>query len=124
MVEHQLLDDPTVATNKENPELRQDLALWGIVLWQPTSRIRIRARARYLDEAVGKDTKLETSLSTIIDAAFKLRKRDTLRVRMDNKWYLDDRESTIARTPGGGDTIVGPFREPEVQLWLSYEARL
>ena len=73
----------------------------------------MRARARYLDEAFNDDTKLETSLSTLVDAAIKVRKKDTVRVRGDAKFYLDDRDSTLAREPN-----------PEIQIWLSYETRL
>ena len=49
----------------------------------------------------------------IVDAGFKLRERDSLHLRMDTKYWLDDRASTGLRTPN-----------PELQLWLSYEARL
>jgi hypothetical protein len=73
----------------------------------------LRARARYLDEAFGDDEKLETSLSTLVDVAIKVRKKDTVRVRGDAKFYLDDRARTLAREPN-----------PELQFWLSYETRL
>ncbi|MBA2545223.1 MAG: hypothetical protein H0V17_36610 [Deltaproteobacteria bacterium] len=109
MLEHQLLDDPSIDENA----FRQDVAGWLIVLWNPDNTVRVRARARYLDEAFRDDTKLETSLSTTIDAAVKVRKKDTVRVRADAKFFLDDRESTLAREPN-----------PEISFWLSYEARL
>jgi hypothetical protein len=109
MVQHQLLDDEAISPDT----FRQDLALWGIALWQPAPGYRVRFRARYLDEAWGDDLKLETSLSTIVDGAIKVRKRDTIRVRGDAKFFLDDRASTAARVPN-----------PELQLWLSYEVRL
>jgi hypothetical protein len=109
MAEHQLLDDPSI----DDKSFRQDVAGWLIVLWNPDKTVRVRARARYLDEAFRDDSKLETSLSTIVDAALKVRKKDTVRVRADAKFYLDDRESTLAREPN-----------PEIQFWLTYEARL
>lgn len=109
MLEHQLLDDPSIS----DTSFRQDVAGWLVVNWLPQKTVRVRFRARYLDEAVGDDLKLETSLSTLIDAAVKVRKKDTVRVRADAKFYLDDRASTLARDPN-----------PELQFWLSYEARL
>ncbi len=109
LVQHELLDDPTIS----DTEFRQDLSGWLVLNWNPDKNIRIRARARYLDAAIGDDLKLETSLSTLIDAAVKVRKKDTIRVRADAKFYLDDRASTLAREPN-----------PEIQFWLTYEARL
>lgn len=109
LIQHELLDDPTISTSS----FRQDLSGWAIVNWVPDKNVRVRARARYLDEAIGDDLKLETSLSTLIDAAIKVRKKDTVRVRADAKFYLDDRESTLAREPN-----------PELQFWLTYEMRL
>ncbi len=113
MLEHQLLDDPSVFDTGEDPKFRQDVAGWLIFNWVPDKNIRLRARARYLDEAFGDDEKLETSLSTLVDVAIKVRKKDTVRVRGDAKFYLDDRSSTLAREPN-----------PEIQFWLSYETRL
>ncbi|HEU0035657.1 MAG TPA: hypothetical protein VFQ53_33830 [Kofleriaceae bacterium] len=109
MLEHQLLDDPALSESS----FRQDVAAWLIVLWNPDPGIRVRGRARYLDEAISDDTYLERSLSTVLDAAFHVRGRDIVRVRADGKFYLDNRESTLSRSPN-----------PELQLWLSYEARL
>lgn len=109
MLEHQLLDDKTLSPTA----FRQDLAAWAIALWHPDRAIRIRGRVRYLDTAIEDDTYLERSISGVVDAAFQLRGRDTLRLRVDAKAWLDARESTMVRVPN-----------PELQLWLSYEARL
>jgi hypothetical protein len=92
---------------------RNDLAAWLIVLYKPTDDVRIRARARYLDTAIEDDTYLERSFSALVDAAFRVRAKDVLRVRMDTKYWLDQRMSTLERVPN-----------PELTLWLSYEARL
>ena len=51
--------------------------------------------------------------AALVDTAFRVRTRDTFRVRIDGKWWLDKRMSTIERVPN-----------PEVNLWLFYEARL
>jgi hypothetical protein len=110
-LEHQLLDDN--ATSASKTSFRQDIAVWAIGLWHPNKDMRVRVRARYLDTAISNDKYLETSLSALADAAFRLRERDTLNLRVDTKFWLDDRTSTDLRTPN-----------PEIQLWLSYEARL
>jgi hypothetical protein len=43
----------------------------------------------------------------------RMRDKDNLRVRVDTKFWLDDRMSTQQRVPN-----------PELSLWLFYEARL
>jgi hypothetical protein len=119
MLEHQLLDDPSVSDpcdpggDTSGCEFRQDVAAWLMVAWSPTKDFRLRGRARYLDEAFGDNEKLETSLATYVDGALRVRKKDQLRLRVDAKWFLDKRESTLDRVPN-----------PELQLWLTYEARL
>ncbi len=109
MLQHQLLDD----NRASKTSWRSDLAAWGIATWNPTKDLRMRARVRYLDEAFEDDKYLESSFSGLVEAAFRIRSRDWLRVRMDTKFWLDDRDATLARDPN-----------PELQLWLSYEARL
>jgi hypothetical protein len=109
MVQHQALDDRSVSTTA----FRQDLALWAIGQYAPQPGVRLRARVRFLDEAISDNTYLERSISGLADAAFRIRKRDSLRVRVDFKKWLDERKATLVRDPN-----------PELQLWLSYEARL
>ncbi len=109
MFQHRLLDDESASDKK----FRQDLGGWLVVLWRPQPRLRFRGRARYLNEAISDSGYLERSASVLGDAVFGLRDRDSLRVRVDTKFWLDDRASTKDREPS-----------PEVQLWLSYEARL
>lgn len=108
-LEHQLLDDRSLSKTS----YRQDLAAWLIGLWHPSTDLRVRGRLRYLDEAISDNTYLERSLSGMVDAAFRLRDKDSLRIRLDTKFWLDKRDSTSARDPN-----------PELQVWLSYEARL
>jgi len=109
MLQHQLLDDKSASPTA----FRSDLAAWGIATWNPDPSVRVRARVRYLDEAIEDNTYLERSFSGLVDAGFKVRARDILRVRVDTKLWLDDRDATLLRVP-----------DPELQLWLSYEARL
>ena len=110
-LQHQLLDDNSASAS--DTKFRQDFAVWVIALWHPEKNVRVRARMRYLDEAIANDGYLETSLTGMADVALKLRERDTLHLRADTKFWLDDRASTGLRRP-----------DPELQLWLSYEARL
>jgi len=114
MLQHQLLDDE-VSTNGK--KFRQDWGAWLIGLVHPQPRVRLRGRLRYLDESSdllgGDDDNLERSVSLSLDAAFGLRAKDTVRVRIDAKKFLDERASTEDRDPN-----------PDFQLWLQYEARL
>lgn len=125
MLEHQLLDDPTLVdtcdTDPSTCTFRQDMSAWLITLWNPEPGVRVRGRARYLNEDISANDRLEDSLSIVVDTAFRLRKRDLIRIRGDAKFFLDQRTSTI-----GDDDGDPPAREPnpELQLWLSYEARL
>jgi hypothetical protein len=109
MLQHQLLDDSALSTDG----YRQDLGGWLIALWHPQPGIRLRGRLRWLDESVSDSAKGETSVSSVLDAAFTVRRRDIVRVRVDTKFLIDDRSATATRDPN-----------PELQFWLSYEARL
>lgn len=115
LLEHRLLDDGAAASSPFRDKLRQDVAGWLIALWRPDGKLRVRARARYLHEAAndGADDRGERSLAALLDAALGLGDRDLLRARLDAKRLLDRRDATLARSPN-----------PELQVWLSYEARL
>nr|MBA3503690.1 hypothetical protein [Deltaproteobacteria bacterium] len=114
MLQHQLLDDESLTMGKK---FRQDWGAWLIALWHPRPRARLRGRVRYLDESSellgGDDANLERSVSFQADFAFGIREKDTVRVRVDAKKFLDDRMSTDDRDPN-----------PDLQLWLQYEAKL
>jgi hypothetical protein len=114
-LEHQLVDDGATANSLFKDRFRQDVSGWLTALWRPTPKLRVRGRMHYLHEAfndAGKDSR-ERSLATRADVAVVLRGRDVLSVRGDLKLWLDGRDSTNNRSPN-----------PELQLWLSYEARL
>lgn len=110
-LQHQLLDDNATAASKTS--FRQDLAVWGIARYRPNKDLRLRARVRYLNESVSKPSYLETSFAGQAEAEIRLREKDSLQVRFDTKFWLDKRTSTDSREPN-----------PELQFWLSYEARL
>ena len=111
MLEHQLLDDNTHM--EYLTKFRQDVAAWLIAYYRPTPAWHIRGRVRYLDEAIDDNTYLERSLALRGDVSTIVRDKDSVRVRIDTKFWLDKRESTLQRVPN-----------PEVVFWLFYEARL
>lgn len=115
LAEHHLVDDGLDPMSAFHDRFRRDLAGWLIALWRPDPKLRVRARARYLHEAWNGDADdyLERSFAALLDVALGLRARDVLRARVDMKLWLDERAATLARSP-----------DPELQLWLSYEAGL
>ncbi len=110
-LQHRLVDDN--ARMELEDKFRQDVSAWLVAYYRPTRDIRMRGRVRYLDEGIHDNTYLERSAAALIDTAFRVRTRDTLRVRFDTKFWLDKRMSTVARFP-----------DPELTGWLFYEARL
>ena len=94
-LEHQLLDD----NSQSSTSFRTDLAAWVIALYKPTATLRVRARVRFLDEAIASSTFGETSLATSVDVGTAIRGVDRLRVRIDSKFWLDDRRTTPDRDP-------------------------
>lgn len=108
---HYLVDDNTKPAYMT--KFRQDVSAWLIAYYFPTPDIRIRARVRYFDEAIDDNTYLERSVAALAEGRFRVRDRDSVRVRLDTKFWLDDRMATQQRVPN-----------PELTLWLFYEARL
>jgi hypothetical protein len=110
-LQHQLLDDNTQMELEK--KFRQDVAVWAVGYYRPTNDVRIRARLRFLDEAIHDNTYLERSVAGLVDVSFRTRERDTMRVRLDSKFWLDKRDTTQLRVP-----------DPELSIWLFYEAKL
>jgi hypothetical protein len=108
---HYLLDDNTQM--ELETKFRQDVSAWLIAYYRPSRDVRLRGRVRYLDEGIHDNTYLERSVAALGEASFRMRDRDLLRVRADALFWLDDRMSTSLRQP-----------DPELTLWLFYEARL
>ena len=100
--------DPTVV----DKEFRHDLAATAIALFKPASVLRARVRMRYVFQDVTDNERLEQLLWTYVDLTYRLRKKDRLRIRYDLRLWLDDRGSTLARSPS-----------PEHWMWLEYESR-
>ncbi len=103
---HAILDD------SRGTDKRQDVSALATALWKPDARMRLRGRVRYLNEDIADNAYLEQSLETSVDLGYRLRKKDTLRVRADLVLWLDDRASTAARSPS-----------PELWLGADYEAK-
>jgi hypothetical protein len=110
-VGHYLLDDNTQMELQN--KFRQDISAWLSGTYRPSKDLRVRARVRYLDEAIHDSTYLERSVAALAEVATRLRERDLLRVRADMLFWLDNRMSTAERSPN-----------PELTVWLFYEARL
>jgi hypothetical protein len=91
---------------------RQDASASLIGTARLSEELRLRGRSRYLFEDISDNGYLEQSLWTYLDATYRVRARDRLRVRYDLYVYLDDRASTATRVPS-----------PEHWLWLEYESR-
>ena len=108
---HYLLDDNTRMDLQS--KFRQDISAWLIAYYKPSADYRLRARVRYLDEAINDNTYLERSVAGQLEAAMRVRDRDLVRLRIDSRYWLDKRASTLDRVPN-----------PELGLWLLYEARL
>ena len=75
------------------------MAGWLVVTFKPTEGLRLRARVRYLFEALSADDYLEESLWFYLEAAY-WHKRD-LRVKLRYEMYswLDERSSSQDRDP-------------------------
>ena len=104
-VRHSLLDD---GSSKK----RQDVSALASALWKPSKKMRVQGRVRFLDEDVADNASLERTLLGSAEVGYRLRAKDTLRVRADVRFWLDDR------------TFTG-YREPSPEVWLGadYQAK-
>jgi hypothetical protein len=108
---HYLVDDNTQM--ELETKFRQDISAWLTGYYRPNKDLRFRGRVRYYDQGIHDNTYLERSLAALAEATTRLRERDLLRIRIDTKFWLDKRMATTERVPN-----------PELSLWLFYEARL
>lgn len=105
--EHQLLDDVHY-----NDRFRNDVSGWLIASYRPIDQLRLSLRSRYLYQDVTDNTYLEQSLWTYLEADWRITKQYRVRLRYDLIVYLDQRSSTLARSPS-----------PENWVWLTAEAK-
>lgn len=78
---------------------RNDLQAWLEVRSQPTDWFQVRARSRLRLEGLDSNTSYEDSLWTFVEAAFLPTRGTRLAARYDLFVWLDQRASTLARTP-------------------------
>jgi hypothetical protein len=108
---HYLVDDDTRPAYLT--KFRQDISAWVTAYYKPSPDLRLRARVRYMDDGIDDNTYLERSVAARAEATMRMRDRDQFRVRLDGKFWLDKRLATTLREP-----------DPELSLWLFYEAKL
>lgn len=102
-VRHSLLDDDGK---------RHDVSALASALWKPSNRLRLQGRVRFFDQDLEDLGAYETTVLGSLDATIRLRAKDRLRLRGDARFWLDDRDSTAARSPS-----------PELWVTVDYEAR-
>ena len=112
--QHEFIDDPS---NDEDDDgrsdyMRQDAAATLILRANPVRSFRIAARLRYLFEDIAFADQLEHSAWAYFDFSYVFAKVFLLRARYDIYAWLDQRDSTLQRTPN-----------PEHRLRLVLEAR-
>ncbi|MEM9488433.1 MAG: hypothetical protein AAGC55_04775, partial [Myxococcota bacterium] len=90
----------------------QDISAWLSATVTPLSDFRARVRVRYRFEDISDNTRLEQSLWSYLDLFYRIRAESRLRLRYDLRVWLDERSSTMDRTPS-----------PEHWLWLDWESR-
>jgi hypothetical protein len=94
--QHRWLDD---GRDDFDNQFRQDMAAWLVVMYKPIEGLRLRARMRYLFEAVSLDDYLEESLWVYLEAAYWYRRDFRIKLRYEVFSWLDDRASSSDRDP-------------------------
>jgi hypothetical protein len=102
-----LLGDP-----RDPTRLRKDVSAWLTLDWWVTHSLRFYARSRYVNQGIDDNSSLEQSLWSYVEGTFGAARDLLVRVRYDNRVFLDDRATTMLRTPN-----------PEHWLRLELEAR-
>ncbi|MFC1654264.1 helix-hairpin-helix domain-containing protein [Myxococcota bacterium] len=94
--QHRWLDD---GRDDFDNKFRQDMAAWLVVMFKPIEGLRLRARMRYLFEAVSLDDYLEESLWLYLEAAYWYKRDIRVKLRYEMFSWLDDRSSSQDRDP-------------------------
>ena len=77
-----------------------------------SDHVRVRGRGRWNWDDIADNERFENSIWFYADLTYRLRARDRLQLRYDYFRFIDDRDSTLERSPN-----------PEHWLWLQYEAK-
>lgn len=96
--EHEWIDD-TVSSGEFDDKFRQDIQAFVIAGMNPVDPLRLRARVRYKMEDIENNDRLEQSLWSYLDVAYRFDMGLKVRGRYDVIFYLDDRTSTEDRDP-------------------------
>jgi hypothetical protein len=107
--QHRFVDDEGA---EFDGHFRQDASAWLMISTNPWRSLRLRLRGRYLFEDISDPAHLEQSLWSYFETSYRFAQRIDLRLRYDLLAWLDERDSTLARTPS-----------PEHRLRLLLEAR-
>jgi len=94
--QHRWLDD---GRDDFDNKFRQDMAAWLVVMYKPIEGLRLRARVRYLFEAISLDDYLEESLWFYLEAAYWYQRDFRIKLRYEMFSWLDDRASSEDRDP-------------------------
>jgi hypothetical protein len=94
--QHRWLDD---GRDDFNNKFRQDMAAWLVVMFKPIEGLRLRARMRYLFEALSLDDYLEESMWFYLEAAYWYKRDFRVKLRYEMFSWLDDRSSSQDRDP-------------------------
>jgi hypothetical protein len=94
--QHRWLDD---GRDTFDDKYRQDMAAWLVVLFKPVDGLRLRARLRYLFEAISADDYLERSLWFYLEAAYWYQRDLRVKLRYEVYSWLDQRASSQERDP-------------------------
>lgn len=105
--QHSFVDDAREIKGEKvfGNNFRQDLTTYLTASYEVSSSLTVRARLRYLNEALGYSDYLEESLSGYLEGVFRLSKRLWGRVRYEVYALLDQRESTMITEPNPAHMI-------------------
>lgn len=96
------VDDPTYPDG-----MRMDLNAFVQLTSRPVDVVRLRARVKYLDEAIDDPAVGERSVWSFVEAAWMPAQPPVLvALRYDNFFYLDQRKSTALRVPNPANRLT------------------
>jgi hypothetical protein len=94
--QHRWLDD---GRDTYDESFRQDMAGWLVIAYRPIKELQLRARVRYLFEALSDNEYLEQSIWFYLEAAYWYQRDFQVKLRYGMFAWLDDRASTQERDP-------------------------
>jgi Helix-hairpin-helix motif len=86
-------------SSRFDDKFRKDFSAWFLAMYKPIKDVRLRARVRYRIEAVSSNQYLEQSIWAYLEASWWYKRTLRLKGRVELLHYLDDRGSSLARSP-------------------------